>query len=935
MEDNKLIKSLELLSKGKKADPVGTVRNGRKKVAEGKWVLVSQGKESAAKPQDAEKTKSKADYNVQEHQNQANVHFDEAVKYNQLLDQMKDKVAQRKKVNPNYQIPQKAQEYMNEVKAKVDLHSKSFKQHNSEGTQKWKDKVKKSDIEELTNFLRKGDESSFYVGLVVMNKFGQILLGKRIEDGIWTGPGGGSDPGENPMETAKREAFEEAGLDLNNCIIKELPTLEAGNKKPVFCYLVHTPGTHTLVELDPDNEVKKWDWYWPTEIPKDAKKDENRYKNILNAIMKFKGIKKSLSELNEYLAKGKAMPIGTVRTWGKNQFVKRAEGWVYADGPHKGKKMGSIGRGKGKAVSSKLQTGLKKEPVDLEAAAAGFKEKAKQLKDENKKKAEQRKAKKPQLPKEGKVAATSFLDATLKAKGSDRLVKYRGVATGKPSKVVYKSPEGIDTNLVGTVSFGKSSMVVQKELNQFLFQSEIVIDSLGIKMKKPVDFVCQNISTAKRTQATFMGLKDKYESNDRIDIKDRTSGMQKSLIHEIGHAIDYSLTSPEEKKLSFFDKLSRNDHPNKKDYERLKELLKEAPFYQDRSDKRYLADPTEIFARCFEVYAYDKALKLRAEGKLDNNFVDSFNPDFLKSKASMEAGNLSGQKLVDVLKTSNKDKESEELSKLLKENDDQIARFKELKSEMTKLVLEEMRDKSKEPKVTEERNAKMAAIKKEGSEITTKNKKGLKELNSKASQFRKLLKEEAGHREDADKVREEISSIMAKILSNNEIKKALNNLDLYKSEIAMDDQGSAIETANYSKDVDEAETALIKEFQDLMSNFGYGDTPREKLLGHGYSIIMSKVDDGLYSGFIRQTTEEGLEETVGKVEKQTIPTIIQYLKAKEYLKVVEPEELSVELEVAPQEVAELNQALEPTPVPVVSNGKEIALKLIDLLDRLV
>ena len=43
---------------------------------------------------------------------------------------------------------------------------------------------------ELLDILKKGEESNFYVGLAVINPQGEILLGKRKEDGFWTGPGG-------------------------------------------------------------------------------------------------------------------------------------------------------------------------------------------------------------------------------------------------------------------------------------------------------------------------------------------------------------------------------------------------------------------------------------------------------------------------------------------------------------------------------------------------------------------------------------------------------------------------------------------------------------------------------------------------------------------------------------------------------------------------
>lgn len=48
----------------------------------------------------------------------------------------------------------------------------------------------------------------------VVDDTGRILVMKRASDGTWGLPGGFSDPGETPAETAVREANEETGLDV-------------------------------------------------------------------------------------------------------------------------------------------------------------------------------------------------------------------------------------------------------------------------------------------------------------------------------------------------------------------------------------------------------------------------------------------------------------------------------------------------------------------------------------------------------------------------------------------------------------------------------------------------------------------------------------------------------------------------------------------------
>lgn len=136
----------------------------------------------------------------------------------------------------------------------------------------------------------------YYVGLVVIDKERQkIMLGKRREDGMWTGPGGGANVGENPKEAAIREAFEEAALQLKARDLKELPSVVVSNGKVCHCFLVYVDSRATKVHVhnDPDKEVDKWSWYSLNE-PMPGKMGHFRLMTINNAKMKALGLRKSI-----------------------------------------------------------------------------------------------------------------------------------------------------------------------------------------------------------------------------------------------------------------------------------------------------------------------------------------------------------------------------------------------------------------------------------------------------------------------------------------------------------------------------------------------------------------------------------------------------------------------------------------------------------------
>ena len=53
------------------------------------------------------------------------------------------------------------------------------------------------------------------VSILIFNDAGEILLGKRSDNGKWATVGGMCDPDEQPADTARREAMEEAGIEID------------------------------------------------------------------------------------------------------------------------------------------------------------------------------------------------------------------------------------------------------------------------------------------------------------------------------------------------------------------------------------------------------------------------------------------------------------------------------------------------------------------------------------------------------------------------------------------------------------------------------------------------------------------------------------------------------------------------------------------------
>ena len=338
--------------------------------------------------------------------------------------------------------------------------------------------------------------------------------------------------------------------------------------------------------------------------------------------------------------------------------------------------------------------------------------------------------------------------------------KYRGFSTGLESKVPYKSPEGTDTNMIGHVAFGKSSKAMQEKLNQNLQNAEIILDDLGVKFKTPIDFVCQSMKATANESASYNPMEG-FDVNHRIDIRHDTA-IQKSLMHEIGHALDYS-TGPTEKK-AITDKSKYLSHSVleagqskelEADMKKLAELADQSTYYQENSKGKfggYLRVKTEIFARGFEVLTYKRAEKLIESGKLKPEALDHFTPDFIKASKSAVPKEM-----------------IKEFPEVKAANDLLEAKRAEIKEDRIEYyVAVEEKDMPKQLEQMSKIRSKAATAKK----LDAKYRKAYRKASSKMRADTKV--------EDADQILNDVAETMERIISKSEMKKAMAVLQLRK-----------------------------------------------------------------------------------------------------------------------------------------------------------
>ncbi len=110
------------------------------------------------------------------------------------------------------------------------------------------------------------------VGVLILNKNNQLLLGKRkASHGMhtWSAPGGHLEFGESFEDCAKREVLEETGLDIEapQYLAVTNDFFEKENKHYVtILMIVHYPENQIVQNCEP-HKTEKWEWYELDDLP--------------------------------------------------------------------------------------------------------------------------------------------------------------------------------------------------------------------------------------------------------------------------------------------------------------------------------------------------------------------------------------------------------------------------------------------------------------------------------------------------------------------------------------------------------------------------------------------------------------------------------------------------------------------------------------------
>lgn len=110
--------------------------------------------------------------------------------------------------------------------------------------------------------------------ILVLDEQNRLLLMKRSDNECWGLPGGATEPGEVIEEAAKREAFEEIGLEIAEISLFGVfsgPELyyKYPNGDEVYNVTVMYVSRNWHGEIKLNGEHTEWRWFTANEIPED------------------------------------------------------------------------------------------------------------------------------------------------------------------------------------------------------------------------------------------------------------------------------------------------------------------------------------------------------------------------------------------------------------------------------------------------------------------------------------------------------------------------------------------------------------------------------------------------------------------------------------------------------------------------------------------
>lgn len=123
-------------------------------------------------------------------------------------------------------------------------------------------------------------------GIMLLNSAGQIFVGQRLDSTLeaWQMPQGGIDPGEDPLEAAYRELWEETGVERSQVALLAAPDEELeydlpddlvgkvwkgkwrGQRQRWFLFRL-TTSDDAIDIATAEPEFRAWRWLDPLDLP--------------------------------------------------------------------------------------------------------------------------------------------------------------------------------------------------------------------------------------------------------------------------------------------------------------------------------------------------------------------------------------------------------------------------------------------------------------------------------------------------------------------------------------------------------------------------------------------------------------------------------------------------------------------------------------------
>lgn len=160
---------------------------------------------------------------------------------------------------------------------------------------------------------------------------------------------------------------------------------------------------------------------------------------------------------------------------------------------------------------------------------------------------------------------------------------------------------------------------------------------------------------------------------------------------------------------------------------------------------------------------------------------------------------------------------------------------------------------------------------------------------------------------------------------------------MHKSSIHIGHADAAeIETGSFANEHKHSmESDWLERMYALMDGYQFGEVPRVMPLDKG-DLYLVKVDDGIYSGIFKtiKNVDGGIQEDNAKVrlERMTLPTMVQFCLAKEWIETYKQEKLE------PEQAERLLEVLEdPTiamPIEPTEHPLDRKIKILELLEKL-